>query len=121
MKTKHTELPWCIDEENPMLIYHEGLSKDSSNVRSDILTIIQRDEPQRTCEANATFIVRACNSHEALLEACKAIVNVCNSIAVAPDLTNLRNCNRFVQVVVKAEAAIALADPAEKGKWECTL
>lgn len=29
---------------------------------------------QEACEANAAFIVRACNSHEELLAACKAVV-----------------------------------------------
>ena len=43
--------------------------------RLSVATIHVHDELEAQCEATAAFIVRACNSHAALVEALKSIVH----------------------------------------------
>jgi hypothetical protein len=65
MKTKHTELPWTIHR------LFSGLSIITSN-NGDIARLPFNLNNAAMMEANAAFIVRACNSFDDLLEACKA-------------------------------------------------
>ena len=74
-EAKHTELPWHVveparprpQEENDRLI----ATKDKKHV-AETFQYQNHDNQNGPGVANADFIVRACNSHYALLEACKA-------------------------------------------------
>ena len=67
---KHTPIPWKLEKHNSGLgvrIYHETrlFGQDMQFIGSQ-------------GEANASFIVKAVNSHEALVEACKYALNWIN-------------------------------------------
>ena len=63
-KTNHSQLPWEVDEtpEAIQIVDGQGLY---------VATIDSIKNP----EANASFIVQACNSHEKLMEALRKIGN----------------------------------------------
>ena len=58
---KHTPGPWVIDPELAHTITTPGG-----------MTIAKAESNREEWQANAEYIVRACNSYPALLEACKA-------------------------------------------------
>lgn len=60
----HTSLPWRIDA-----VYGVKSDADTELLASTYC----EPNPQRN-KANAEFIVKACNSHYELLEACKAVL-----------------------------------------------
>lgn len=64
METKHTPGPWY---------QHRTKDKVYANVRSANVGCIADcgSRSDSIAQANAAFIVRACNSHDKLLEACK--------------------------------------------------
>lgn len=65
---------------------------------------------------NADFIVRACNSHEALLEACKAIINERGTNGGDPDHISLNDSIWMCQHAVdKAEGRELMPRPV--GGW----
>ncbi|MEZ2132736.1 MULTISPECIES: hypothetical protein [unclassified Sinorhizobium] len=71
METKHTPTPWRMDDdirfgETPRVY---GADKHICEVANAELPI----DAQEEWIANAAFIVKACNSHEALIEALKAV------------------------------------------------
>ena len=63
MTTEHTPLPWTHDEWTPLRSGRLHI-RDANNEL--VAVIIEPDSP-----ALAEFIVRACNSHDELLEALK--------------------------------------------------
>lgn len=81
----HTPGPWKVKpyltpelDEDPMMVY-EVIAGDLQE-RFDNLPVDENEEQalddiHAENEANAAFIVRACNSHEAMLEALKAILD----------------------------------------------
>ena len=86
--SKHTDLPWEL-----------GTSPASTDVRL-ILSLNHEDNTVNqvigqvpygtdTEHANAAFIVRACNSHAALLEACSDLVKA-HEVGMGPGAVNLR-------------------------------
>ena len=69
---KHTPGPWEVDRANPEMVYTEYVDNDGASryicdCDSDIL-------PQKEYEANAAFIVRACNAHDELLAALEELL-----------------------------------------------
>jgi hypothetical protein len=103
MEAKHTPTPWrVIDNEpgngygsmdiTPLLI--EGESYAIAAVIGDVAGI----DPQ----ANAAFIVRACNSHDALVEALKELLGVSCVFGQS-------SSTKIVAANQKDEAALALA------------
>ena len=95
-QTKHTPLPWKIAFVRPTpgsRLVHDWHIEDAAG---KLVCWVPEVGP-----ANAEFIVRACNSHEQLLEACKNL------------LTALDNCpgefNYSSAVEDAAGAAIAAA------------
>jgi len=71
--------------------------------------IVQGDDEGH---AVASFIVRACNSHAALLEACKVVLGAINPAALARSKRSGNDCLvrlRYEQAVMVCEA-IALAE-----------
>ncbi len=61
MNTEHTKTPWKLEHS---IIVGEG----------NCIAGVFSDSKPGQCEANAKFILRACNSHNKLLEACKKAV-----------------------------------------------
>ncbi len=71
-ETKHTPLPWAAQQGgNCSRIWGYGTQPLNYPV-----AVCERDpiDINGTHEANAEFIVRACNAHDDLLVACKAMV-----------------------------------------------
>ena len=86
----HTKGPWRTD----WLGTDRGWILDQeSNYLAEIVTeddcgfVVSQDQQQ----ANARFIVRACNSHEALLDACKMLLKVlvqdCDAEEFGPEIS----------------------------------
>jgi len=70
-ESKHTETPWKYSDayyETQVDIRDEGGRR---------IAVVVTDYPMMTCrmEANAHFIVRACNCHDELLEALEDLVS----------------------------------------------
>jgi hypothetical protein len=102
-KMEHTPIPWEVDTHSPP---HEGMKgmicvRACDSPMNSCLASIGTDEEAK---ANADFIVRACNSHEELLAALQACINV----PVLPDIGHSRE---FIDAINKAQAAIAKATP----------
>jgi len=91
--TQHTPTQWKAVEWH--LVYP---NKEVRIVRDDDFIAILNDTTDR--EANAEFIVRACNNFDALLEALRQIIDT------EPDY---RKANRFAKIEQIAQAAIAKA------------
>jgi len=67
-KPKHTPLPWEVNTDTPpFFLKFRHATKHIGTARNDALS---NDEAQ----ANAEFIVRACNNHYKLLNALKELV-----------------------------------------------
>ena len=73
MKTEHTKTPWVL---------HRNIGKKSALgiVADDAPCIIATMGNQRAwpkeAQANATFIVRACNHHEKLVNALRSVIEL---------------------------------------------
>jgi hypothetical protein len=96
---KHTELPWEVAH------YEDGILEGVNFIRSTanphpICTIINGGELPEVVAANAAFIVRACNSHYELLEACKAMLD---QLSLGRDLSE----GAYADMLTRARAAIA--------------
>lgn len=82
----HTPTPWQSDND---VIFCNGHFAIAKTIKLGI--------PEKESKANAAFIVRACNSHEELLEACKSAL-----ILIAPtDQKALKR--KLEQAIAKAE------------------
>lgn len=101
METKHTPLPWEALKGGP--IVHQRESDGYVYVAdTDVCTNVYH--PSRDLiKANAEFIVKACNCHDDLLEACKRtkhFLEVCHRASVGR--------NQRIKIL---EAAIKKAGP----------
>lgn len=103
MTTKHTPGPWrtriaVADQGQPLVIY-----PPDGNLRIAKICINKGEE---TMQANAQFIVQACNSHDELLEACKLAQKYVAKM-VADDVQTAMPpqvaLNRIEQAINKAE------------------
>ena len=75
MKQEHSATPWILNIWTTGRISIESFSKNAKP-QHPIAEVHQMHNNEQ--KANAEFIVRACNSHDALLEACKtAVVQGC--------------------------------------------
>lgn len=113
MNTNHTRTPWLVTmraNENrtirggeilpganvpPAIAKMVGRSKFHPQVMADAVYAGDHDR-----EANAAFIVRACNAHEALVESLKGLVGYCGDMELS---------KRLEQVLDSADAALKLA------------
>lgn len=70
---QHTETPWRAREVAKHHFYIEAASRKPGNGSVCELQAYEWDTPEGRVrlDANAAFIVRACNSHEGLLAACR--------------------------------------------------
>ena len=71
--TQHTPTPWEIEPQTTTVV-----KPDKTNRIPSTIAIVKdpNDNMHQTeiAKANAEFIVRACNSHDALLKACKGLM-----------------------------------------------
>ena len=81
-KTKHTPTPWRVIK-NGRIVWHKG---------GDIGEIVVRSGNYDEAQANAEHIVKCVNSHDALIEALKGLVDwvMFNTDAIPYDLTRAR-------------------------------
>ena len=112
---KHTPVPWHVircDNGDYTISYSD------TELRSHIATCHEQTlcPEHGSIEANAAFIVRACNSHTALLEACKALVEADDrsgdsALIDAHSQDGLTDDEmRYADAVRQARAAIAQAE-----------
>lgn len=94
-ESKHTPTPWRFDD-NHMYVYCGDHVIVTCNDPSTAVGGLSAEE----IEANAEFIVRACNAHDDLLTACEAVVLA----------ARLKDPIAGVVAVTLAECAIAKAE-----------
>lgn len=93
---KHTKLPWTIEYD------HKGRAAAIGSDNILIAALSGRDP-----KGNAEFIVRACNSHEDLLEACREVQRALTS----PSRKLLDSTRQEMEPLLQAvNAAIAKAE-----------
>lgn len=98
---KHTPTPWHIKRDRRMAFFQD----DSKGSLGDAICARLDDE---TCAANAAFIVRAVNAHEALLEAAKIVSDGMNT-AVDNDEHWTRQQMRAHLFAIQSAAVKAIA------------
>jgi hypothetical protein len=102
--SKHTPGPWQARQNGKIITidgdvngsYYYGIAQ--INARGDC----DKGIPSKLDRANAEFIVRACNSHDDLLEACKTALHEMRN-TVAPR-------DSFTDAVDQLDAAITKAE-----------
>lgn len=82
-ETKHTTLPWINDPLQPTIWANGGEIKIAT---IDDLPRINGKSQWIEEQANAAFIIRACNSHYELLQACKAAIADANQTGCSENL-----------------------------------
>lgn len=100
MTTQHTPTPWSGGHYSSVV----GCLIVGQGGRLICDTAIQ---PKELAEANAVFIVRACNAHEELLSALKVVAKDC---CMALDGTWDKSDEGFRDTLELVEAAIAKAE-----------
>ena len=111
--TQHTPTPWSIGSSNPgegHVIESDSADRTIAWTANSYCASNDEEYISQEDEANAEFIVRACNSHDALLEA----LELYDSFSKANDdwrqmVRNLLNSDDTPEVVIKAREAIAKA------------
>lgn len=68
---KHTPTPWTVGPANQKA--HEDSHAGIHGADGFIVAEVQADVEELPAGANAAFIVKACNSHDALVEALKEL------------------------------------------------
>jgi hypothetical protein len=92
---RHSALPWEIHSNfvGPLVI--KSGDTEVAHVGADSFAL---------CQANAAFIVRACNSHQALIAALQNLLNVIETGAITSD-----HDETFANAVAQARDALKLA------------
>ncbi len=108
MKTEHTELPWYLDKNSLLSAAAPVIVSDTcwKGRKREIARVLYHDgseDPEVI--ANAEFIVKACNSHEDLLEA----LHVALEFAVAVSCTDYPASDEieiFKKVIAEVERKV---------------
>ena len=101
MTTKHTPTPWETE------INFEGktlLKTTFKRINADdlIAVMLEKSAIGESSEANAAFIARACNSHDALISALQGVVDSLSQNKTFP--ADVENAKRLaVNALVKAK------------------
>lgn len=117
---RHTELPWRYAKDEPAGCRVE-ISNDAGVLIAEVLNfddfpcLDQHDDVEQKCiaidaeaQANAEFIVRACNSHDELLTALRWMVKQEVETCASGDCGNY-DCE-LMPSMIAARAAIAKAE-----------
>lgn len=100
MKTQHTPGPWHIGMNPGPIIYGP---KGEQIADCSSITMLKEEN-----KANATLIVRAANSHQALVELAQELLRECEIVKKADHL-----CLNHDTFAEKARAALKLAQESE--------
>lgn len=113
-QANHTPLPWRSHDTTAIQRRKVRVFEIKSATGESIASICQDLNNPHT-EANAEFIVRACNSHGALLAAMNSLVDLCGGLMSRTD----SGCDYTEDdgaIYAAARAAIALATGGKAGK-----
>jgi len=100
----HTPGPWVNDEGLHNMMEFRIYSPTGRVIaRLQDFTTFREDVEE--AEANAAFIVRACNAHEELVKALETLLERANGLDQSATHDGLSNCN----AITKARIAIAKA------------
>lgn len=119
-RTPHTPTPYAskragyaTDGEYDHCIYAEIDGK--RRVIAEVFGRVSED-CRPDAEANAAFIVRACNAHDELVEAleelreqCKGVAPFANAVATSASVKDIRRVGKFMAACDKADAALQRA------------
>jgi hypothetical protein len=101
---KHTKLPWIT----------EGGASDDPDPRWQIVSETEQIILAVTCggndRANAEFITRACNSHDALVEACSKLANIAEITAFCTGTWTEKHRVLAAEYAEQGRAVLALAE-----------
>lgn len=124
MPSGHSPLPWKVWESKTGASFKEVFRHKrtvcfhSPEVESNVAIAFCDYHTPEVAEANAAFIVTACNSHQKMVEALRAILpflddldDATDGVGAYPDVTCTQRCR---DAVAKARAALALAEPSER-------
>jgi hypothetical protein len=81
METKHTSLPWVLIDDKRVAT-KKG---DYASGIADVFGNGSLEEYNAVRKANATFIVRSCNAHDALVDALENLLNGIDTGAITSD------------------------------------
>lgn len=104
---RHTETPWKQDKWSAIKT-PDGETLLVVGVAMPSGTHPKADE----AEANTAFIVRAVNSHDALLAACKSLMEMLGDYIVCGAISPRQRSENY-KTMNEARAAIALAEAGE--------
>lgn len=102
---QHTPLPWEYDPELPTQIWAQTAEGGDPKPLADCFDWWPEGEP----EANAALIVLAVNSHEALLEALKELLEASEAAE-----SGQRDESEMIETMGNARTAIAAATPTPR-------
>ena len=102
---KHTELPWVYQDhrqlETNYADWHNGLSvRDKRNICVAVVGHVDYATVNEA-KANAALIVKAVNSHDRLLEACRGTLDIINSYSHIPAMHTA--CEKLQAAIDAAE------------------
>lgn len=104
-QTNHTPTPWSLDGVEWIDTEAGGYRFRRLSSWDQTIALVQVDEDDEEQQANAEFIVRACNSHQDLMEALRSIADASDGTEIGTsELRALKN--RMGDI---ARAAIAKA------------
>lgn len=119
-KYEHSPLPWFVEDTTVYFrVRKDGYDSEPAVAEcgpdTDATAWIDKesDDPKLTRRANADFIVRAVNSHEALVEAARFVKTFLNQLEDGlPEEDPLTQARRryHAPIHAKIDAALALAE-----------
>jgi hypothetical protein len=107
---RHTPTPYEVrgDGYSRRIVGNIYAVGDSRIFSTTVCVVSGNETSQNVTQATAEFIARACNSHDALLEACKWVLSVVRHKSFCPAAENRGACDcglfRVEDAVKKAEA-----------------
>jgi ABC-type sulfate transport system substrate-binding protein len=99
--TKHSPLPWMQVELHPACILANGqLARDGFQIVADpFFSYAYAASAQRMCEANAAYIVKACNAFPDLVKALEKIAAIENK-EFGPDWEEIEEARKIANDVL---------------------
>lgn len=116
--TEHTPTPWRMFGTSIGALGHGAICRMVDGPASDAPALRVDSHRFEVVMRDAAFIVRACNSHDALLAAATEIIEVIDAIAGVSDLDRLDivAMNRLERRWAQAPNALRAAIAAAKGE-----
>lgn len=110
--TKHTSTPWFAKRESWSTVYIEA--RIGGGILQEVAACGPTEAGSEQQDANAAFIVRACNSHEQLVAALRGLLAATDAYSTvhAPDGDDAARMVEYAEALNKARAALAAAEAA---------